>query len=137
MPRIRMAEKIKVSVMLVRAKNLRRGDVFIKGNRECIVGKVTINKICYTHYENSAYNMYFGAKSMEIVNFIKHIEIPNKGQKVCKKIMQMDMHGRELNTYPSLSEAAKASGITSSNINDVCNHKNNRKSAGGFKWKYI
>ena len=42
--------------------------------------------------------------------------------------------GNVIATYPSLNEASRITKISAGNICSVC--KGDRKSAGGFQWKY-
>nr|DAS05408.1 MAG TPA: intron associated endonuclease [Crassvirales sp.] len=39
-------------------------------------------------------------------------------------------------TYFGVREASRCTGINGSHIGDCCNHKPNRKTAGGFKWEW-
>ena len=52
------------------------------------------------------------------------------------KINQYDLEGNFIKQFNSLTEAATAYGITSSNISVAAQHKYNRKTAGGYIWKY-
>lgn len=65
-------------------------------------------------------------------------------RKACRHITKQNRRVRQLNTagkpiaeYGSISQAARATGITRININDVCRGKPHCKSAGGFHWEYI
>lgn len=51
-----------------------------------------------------------------------------------RSIIQMDMKGDYIKTWPSISEAARAVGGSMGNIVTVCKGKNHY--AYGFKWKY-
>ncbi len=52
-----------------------------------------------------------------------------------KPINQMSFDGQIINTFDSLTEASKHTGVHYTNISKVCSKK--QKSAGGFKWEYI
>lgn len=56
----------------------------------------------------------------------------NKGN---KKVAQLDRNGNIVKSFTSINEAQKETGINPSNIGEVCN--GNRKSAGGYYWKFI
>lgn len=49
-------------------------------------------------------------------------------------VIQIDKAGNVVNTFKSITEAANAVGINSSNITSVCKRK--RKYAAGYAWKY-
>jgi hypothetical protein len=49
-------------------------------------------------------------------------------------VNQYDLSGNLINSYDSITEAEKATGARNSNISKVC--AGERKSSGGFIWKY-
>lgn len=51
-----------------------------------------------------------------------------------KEINQYDLQGKLVNTYPSLAEAERMTGIRKSTICSVCKGKG--KTAGGYRWSY-
>lgn len=51
-----------------------------------------------------------------------------------KKVIQYTLDDLFVDEYLNAVEAMKATGVHSTNINRVCNHK--RITAGGFKWKF-
>jgi hypothetical protein len=51
-----------------------------------------------------------------------------------KPVLQLDKSGNVVKQFPSTQEAARQTGIPSGSICKVCN--GNRKTAGGFIWKY-
>jgi hypothetical protein len=51
------------------------------------------------------------------------------------KVNQYSLDGRYLKTFESLSDAAREIKSTSTNIRSAC--KGRRKSAGGYRWKYL
>lgn len=53
-----------------------------------------------------------------------------------KTVLQLDIEGNLINTYTSLTEASKTTGIKSSNISACCLNKQRYKTAGGYVWKY-
>lgn len=56
---------------------------------------------------------------------------PYKG----KKVVQMELDGTYVREYNSQLQAQKITGISNSNISQAC--RDERKTAGGFKWKRI
>lgn len=71
---------------------------------------------------------------------------PNKGNKYSislkkrmseshgRSVLQLDVSGKIINTYRSVTKASLATGVATSNISGVCRGK--KKTAGGFCWKY-
>ena len=59
---------------------------------------------------------------------------PIKGQYYNDPILKFDLKGNFLQEYSSLLQASQQNNISKSSISEVC--KENRKSAGGFQWKY-
>lgn len=57
---------------------------------------------------------------------------PRGGHK--KKVNQYDQNNNLLQTFSSISEASKITGITLSSISAVC--RGQRKTAGGYKWEF-
>ena len=67
-------------------------------------------------------------------------EIINRGKKqraaaTSKKVAQLTLDGKVIKIFNSLNEAGRELNISSQNIGKVC--KNERNSAGGYKWKYF
>lgn len=62
----------------------------------------------------------------------------NYGNKIAphmKKIHQLDFNGKILNTFESIQQAERRTGIKASNISKCC--RKLRAKAGGFKWEYV
>jgi Mor family transcriptional regulator len=55
--------------------------------------------------------------------------------KAHKAVHQLSRDGEFIEKYISVGQASRATGINKSHIASTC--RGNRKSAGGFKWKYI
>lgn len=53
-----------------------------------------------------------------------------------KAVVQLTKDNKFVAEYVSANEAAKITGINQGGITQVCNHSNNRKTAGGFIWMY-
>lgn len=66
-------------------------------------------------------------------------KIPEKIEKTeitspeAKEVIQLDLDGNILKTFPSITSASKICGICTKNIRNVINGK--QKTAGGYKWK--
>lgn len=53
-----------------------------------------------------------------------------------QQIQQLSFEGHLINTYDSIAHASRLTGITRTNINNVCKKNGTRKSAGGYIWRY-
>ena len=66
-------------------------------------------------------------------------KIPEKIEKTeittpeAKEVMQLDLDGNIIETFPSITSASKICGVCTKNIRNVINGK--QKTAGGYKWK--
>ena len=66
-------------------------------------------------------------------------KIPEKIEKTeitapeAKEVIQLDLAGNIIKTFPSIKSASKICGICTKNIRNVINGK--QKTAGGYKWK--
>lgn len=60
--------------------------------------------------------------------------IPNKDKRL-KEIKQLTLNGKWVETFTSIREASFSTGINHNCIAKVC--RGERKSAGGFVWKYV
>lgn len=69
-------------------------------------------------------------------NYLRsHMDIRNGiNTKTSKTVLKFDSNGKFLCSYYSSQEASRKNKISQGSISACCN--NNRKSAGGFKWKY-
>lgn len=56
--------------------------------------------------------------------------------KTSKKVIQYDLKGNFITEYFGIREASRQTGINSAHIGDCCNKIKNRKSAGGFIWRF-
>jgi group I intron endonuclease len=63
----------------------------------------------------------------------KPVKEVSKGRK--QRIAKLDEDGTVLEEFESITAASKKYGLNGSHIASVCRHE--RKSAGGFKWKYM
>lgn len=63
----------------------------------------------------------------------KKIEIKTLNR-CLKAVLQYDLDGNYLQTWESVSEASRALKINASHISGAC--RGNRKTCGGFKWRY-
>ena len=65
-------------------------------------------------------------------NLSKYHILANEATK--KKVVQCDKNNNFINTFESISDASRQTGITIQGISYVCNNK--RKTAGGFIWHF-
>jgi group I intron endonuclease len=102
--------------------------------QELGINVVNISQVCLGK-ANSAGGYIFMFKEEyeeEKDNLIgKHIDI----QPYKKKVIQLSLDGKYINTFDSISDASNDLGIDSSSISNVCKGKR-QKTAGGFKWEY-
>ena len=63
----------------------------------------------------------------------------SRPKNVCgKQVAQIDkQNGQIIQIFPSARQAERDTGINHGHISEVCNKTSKRKTAGGFKWKYI
>ena len=54
-----------------------------------------------------------------------------------RKVIQMDLDGNQLAIFDSVIAAANALGVSRQGIDRVCKGIYGRKTAHGFKWKYL
>ena len=67
---------------------------------------------------------------------VKHsFEVLGKTSPFRKKVGKYSIDGEFLDSYNSLTDAGRINGIVSNSIGACCNEK--RKTAGGFKWKFL
>ena len=57
-------------------------------------------------------------------------------EKVIKKpVKQLSLDGNIIKTFSMINEAARETGVNSTQISRVCKGKN--KTAGGYRWEYM
>lgn len=56
--------------------------------------------------------------------------------KTSKPVVQYDLQGNFIAEYFGINEASRQTGINNAHIGDCCNNIRNRKSAGGFIWRF-
>lgn len=71
-----------------------------------------------------------GAKS-RIGKFVNHPSLSRPVNQIDK------LTGKILNTYPSIAEAERQTGIHQTSISKCCKGHPRNPHAGGFKWKYV
>lgn len=69
----------------------------------------------------------------EPLNFVLPASL-GTGKERRKSVIQLDSHGKQVNTFISQVHAGKHTGISTSSISQAC--RGTRKSAGGYYWKY-
>lgn len=65
---------------------------------------------------------------------IGELVLKEEQKKLSKPIIQYDLQGNFIAEYPSVCEAARKLTIHKGNISECCIGQ--RKTAGGYKWKY-
>lgn len=109
---------------------------------------LTFPEICCKHFEgatinhldenpsnNFAFNLRWCTQAENNLygNHIQKLSQSLKG-KNAKKIIQLNIDGAFIKKWNSMTEIENTINISHSHISQVCN--NQRKSAGGFIWKY-
>lgn len=85
---------------------------------------------------NNADNLEWVTRSENQLHAYKKLNRPtNKNHpKMSKTVIQLDLDGNIINRYPSYREAQRQTGVDA--IDKVCTGYRNRKTAGGFMWRY-
>ena len=85
----------------------------------------------------------YSFSNIRLVTWQENNEKMYADRKVCnritrqnRKVQQLDEVGNVLATFDSIAFAARSTGITRININDVCRGKKHCLTAGGFYWRY-
>ena len=85
----------------------------------------------------------YSLDNIRLVTWKENNEKAYEDRKTCRhitkqnrRIRQLDMAGKLISTFDSISSASRLTGITRININDVCRKKAHCKSAGGYIWEY-
>lgn len=87
----------------------------------------TNNNVSNLEWCTRLYNINYGTKKKRHSEFMTK----TKGRRVC----QYTKTGELVNTFESITQASKATGIIHSSINMACVHET-QKTAGGYVWRY-
>jgi group I intron endonuclease len=79
-------------------------------------------------------NTFFGKKHKK--ESLKQAVATRKTVLNIPDVVQMKLDGTVINTFPTIREAARVTGVSRSGIMGCCNGKRSYHSAGGFKWSY-
>ena len=90
----------------------------------------TNNRVENLEWCTAKYNMNFGTRSARGLETKKL----RNSKKAEISVLQFTKDGKFVNEFPSISEAARCTGINQGNICSCC--KGRFKSAGGYIWKY-
>lgn len=83
---------------------------------------------------SSKYNCNYGSRNCKIGSTQKESGIQRNNKYTSKEVYQYTLDGIFVNTYPSMHEAARQTGLDNSAISKVCRGK--IKYTGGFIWSY-
>ena len=100
-----------------------------EAERETGINHGNISKCCNGIFKHTGGFIF--RKKMDN-NIVINISNPNA---IKKQVIEIDIEGNELNTYTSISEAAKINNIDASNISRVCNGKSKKTNNRYFKFK--
>lgn len=95
-------------------------------------GNYYINHKDNNKSNNKIYNLEWCTQSY---NIKYAYDCGNKIAPHMKKIYKLDIDEKILNTFESMQQAERETGIKAANISKCC--RNLRNKAGGFKWKYV
>lgn len=59
-----------------------------------------------------------------------------RAEKNWRAVQQIDANGNVVATYPSITSAAQAVGISTKLIGNVCAKRVHQKTAGGYRWRF-
>jgi NUMOD4 motif/NUMOD1 domain len=94
------------------------------------------NRACGTEYSAGGFIWRHGnAEKFDITPMLISIEkkVQRNKDNFGKKVTQYQMNGKRVSVFPTINDASKATGITTSQISNVVSKR--RKSAGGFYWE--
>ncbi len=91
-----------------------------------------LNKPSIDRKENDENYIFSNCRFIEIIDNIKRQD--KKSQS--RSILQFDLNGTFIREFPSIREASRHINIQHTGINQCCLGTYNRKTAGGYKWKY-
>lgn len=85
----------------------------------------------------------YSLSNIRLVTWKENNEKAYEDRKAClhvtkqnRKVRQITLQGVPVSHFDSIASAARETGITRVNINDVCRGKIHCKTAGGFLWEY-
>lgn len=115
----------KGKAFLEKSLKAKQTDAFRKAQRERSIKALNTPEFHKRHSE-----------LMKIVNNRPEMRAKHKGKLNCNahEVLQYDLDGNLLNRFETVKEAQEATGVSNSKISAVAS--GNRKTAGGYVWKY-
>jgi hypothetical protein len=89
----------------------------------------TNNNVNNLEWCTSKYNCNYG--NIKIRSKLSHIN----HKKLSKKVLMIDENDNIINSFPSIKEAERVTGIKNYNISRCCHRRKYYLTAGGYKWK--
>lgn len=86
--------------------------------------------------DNRAINLKWGTHK-ENCNEPDFIESTRRARINKKEVVQFTLDGIEVARHESIAAAGRAVGVHFMSISRCLNHSDERKTAGGFKWKFV
>lgn len=94
-----------------------------------------VENLEWTTYQGNTIHSYKNDwRKDSIESWVKQVQ-PKAAEASKRKVVQMDLSGKELAIFNSQREASEQTNTCRSSITRCCT--GNRKTAGGYRWKYL
>lgn len=124
---------VKVVQLTLDGEYINTFDSIIKASKEAGVGKTSIINACNGAFQHSKGFKWLYLEDYNDTDRRNEMLAIEKGNN--RKLIQLTLDGEYVNTFNSAKEVQRELNIDKSAIGKVC--KGSRKSAGGFRWKYV